>query len=216
MKNFILKCAVTCVTTFACINQTYAQAAKPHLGIKAGADLMTLGAATSNGISLNYKHQVGLQAGIYADVPLASNVSFVPQLLFSQKGGSLDASFTVGNVTTTFKGNSKINYLDVPLLFSFKLQPKLSFFVGPQVAFFMSQKSTLITYQNFDGVVQSNNSSDGFKKTILGGNLGVGYYFLKNVGLNLNYLFDFQHTYTGANDTGEKNSGFALTVSYLF
>jgi hypothetical protein len=58
--------------------------------------------------------------------------------------------------------------------------------------------------------------SNGFKKIIIGENLGLGYNFTKNVGLNLHCLIDFHHTYEGSTDTGETNSGLALSVSYLF
>jgi outer membrane immunogenic protein len=216
MKKLILSCAVACVAVFPCINKTFAQDSKPRIGIKAGADLMTLGAATFNGLSIIYNYTFGFQGGLYADVPLSSQVSFAPQVLFAQKGGSINTDISVGNTTYTLQGKLHINYLDVPLLMGFKLKPNLTVFVGPQASFFMSQSTNLTTYNGSAGVTQKDNSSQGFRKALIGGNLGVGYNINSNVGINLHYTFDFQHAGEGSTDTGERNRGFALTVGYLF
>lgn len=216
MKKFILSCAVACVATFACLNEAHAQDSQIRFGIKAGADLMTLGSATSNGISLNYSNRVGFQGGVYADVPLSENISFVPQVLFTQKGGNIKTSISAAGTTVTFDGKTQINYVDVPLLIAFKVQPNLSLFAGPQVAFFMSQKTTLNATDGTQTENESSTNSAEFKKVLVGGNIGVGYNFTENIGLNLHYIFDLQHAGTGDSDSGEKNRGFALSVSYLF
>lgn len=212
MKNLILSCAVACVAVIGSANQTVAQS-KTRYGIKAGIDLMTLGSATSNGISINYQSRAGFQGGFFAEEPLSGNVSFSSSLLYTQKGG--DFSTTISGIS--FKGSTQVNYIDVPLLFAFKLQSNISFYAGPQVAFLLSQRTTATGTRGGVTASDTNTSTDGMRKTIFGANLGAGYKFSKNVGINLNYIFDLQHTAeSGSNDTGEKNSGFALTVGYLF
>lgn len=213
MKNLTLAIAVACVAVIGSINQTFAQSSKTRYGIKAGIDLMTLGSATSNGVSINYQSRVGFQGGFYAEESLSENVSFSPSVLYTQKGG--DFNPTISGVS--FKGSTQINYIDVPLLFAFKLQSNISFYAGPQVSFLLSQRTTATGTMGSATATNTTTSTDGLRKTIFGANLGAGYKFSKNVGVNLNYIFDLQHVAeSGSNDSGEKNSGFVLTVGYLF
>jgi outer membrane immunogenic protein len=212
MKNLTLTIAVACVAIICCVNQTYAQTNKTRFGIKAGADLMTLGSATSNGLTINYTNRTGFQGGFYAEAPLSANIIFSPQLLYTQKGGNFKTTLS----GIAFEGYTQVNYLDVPVLFGFKLQSNLTFFAGPQVSFLLSQNTTATGTMSGVSNTQTSTSTDGLRKTIFGGNLGFGYNLSKNVSVNLNYLFDFQHSAESSSDSGERSGGFALTVGYLF
>lgn len=208
MKNLILSFAVACVAIVACTNQSLAQD-KPTFGMKAGLTVFTLGTATSQGITASYDMRPGFQAGFYAELPAAENILFVPQVLYTQKGGN--ATVTVSGVTATAK--TQVNYLDVPLLAGFKVQPNFTLYAGPQVAFLLSQTTTAVVS---NGGSVSASSTDGLRKSIFGGNIGAGYKFNNRVGANLHYMFDFSHAADEANDTGERNSGFAITLGYSF
>ena len=104
----------------------------------------------------------------------------------------------------------------LPLLFDFKLNPNFSVFVGPQVAFFMSQTTNITASLGNSSSTVSNSDSNGYRKTLIGANLGLGYKVNKDLGLKLHYVSDLQHAGDDANDTGERNSGFALTAGFLF
>lgn len=216
MKNLILSFTIICVSVFAGINKTFAQNTKPHVGFKVGVDEMTFGSISDNGGKGNYSYRTGLQIGLYADVPLSGSISFIPQVLFSHKGGKLKGAITIPNGGVITEG--EIDYFDVPLLVGFKPIPKLTIGAGPQVSFFSSQNTTTETFGGFDGVIGHNYTDDSFRKVLIGGNVGIGYNVYKNFDVNLNYTRDFQSpgksNYTLVN--GESNSGFALTVSYLF
>lgn len=207
MKNLILSLTLAFVAVLGFAGKTNAQSST-RVGLKAGLTYMTLGSATSNGISVNYDFRPGFQGGITFEAPLSESVSFNPQLLYTQKGGNVNTTISGIN----FKGFTQVNYLDLPLLFGFKANPKLAFFAGPQVSFLMSTK-TVATVNN---TTVTSTDKTGVKSTLLGGNLGAGYEISNNVGINLNYLFDFGHAGEGSNDTGERNSGFALTLGYKF
>jgi outer membrane immunogenic protein len=213
MKKILLSCAVACAAVIGSINQTFAQE-NNRIGIKAGVSMMTLGSSTTNGISINYDYRPGLQIGLFGETPLSKAVTFSPQVLFTQKGGNAKA--TISGITFDYK--SEITYLDIPFLFGFKPQPSLTFFVGPQVSFISSQKTTMETSGPGIQESQSSTGTEGLRKVLFGGNIGAGYNFNKKLGINLNYIFDFNHTFDGsvAEDTGEKNSGFVLSVSCLF
>jgi hypothetical protein len=208
MKKILLSCAVVCAAVIGSTNQTYAQ---NHIGIKAGVSLMNLGAATSNGISINYQYRSGLQIGVFGEENLSEKVTLSPQLLYTQKGGNVQT--TISGIE--FVGYTQINYIDLPVLFGFKLQPKLTFLVGPQASFLMSQK-TLITATGAGS--NTNTETEGLRRVLLGGNLGLAYNLTKHVSINANYIFDFNNVADGKStpDTGERNSGFVFTVGYLF
>ncbi|GAA4097951.1 porin family protein [Mucilaginibacter panaciglaebae] len=215
MKNFILSGMIVCAATFAGINKTYAQNTKPRVGFKVGVDDMTLGSMNKNGTVNGYHYRIGLQIGLYADLPINNKLSFMPQALFTQKGGKLKNAIVASNTTMV---DGEIDYLELPLLITFKPVPKLTIAAGPQASFFLSQGTTRREVGSFDIVNGSNYTNNGFTKVLIGGNLGVGYNFYKNFGLNLHYTRDFQSPGNGNGIlmNGERNSGFALTVSYLF
>jgi outer membrane immunogenic protein len=207
MKNLTLSLTLAFVAVLGFAGKTNAQSST-RVGLKAGLTYMTLGSATSNGISINYNYRPGFQGGITFEAPLSESISFNPQLLYTQKGG--DINTTISGITIT--GYTQVNYVDLPLLFGFKATPKLAFFVGPQVSFLMSTKSVATVM----GSTATSTDKTGIKNTLLGGNLGAGYEINDNLGINLNYLFDLGHAGEGSNDTGERNSGFALTLGYKF
>lgn len=209
MKKLIILSALG-LTFAAGLNTAKAQSTSPRIGIKAGANYMTLGQLETGGATYDYDYRFGFQGGLMADLPLSSQVSFMPQVLYTQKGGTLKA--TVANTTGEIK--TRLNYLDVPLLFGFKPSSEVTLFAGPQVAFLLSQSSD--TYVN--GAATSNTTStDGLRKNAIGGNVGIGYNFNSNVSLIGNYVFDFDKA---ANDNSSqskaKNSGFALSLGYSF
>lgn len=213
MKNLILSCAVVCAASFVCINKARAQETKTRFGIKAGADLMTLGKSSAGGNAGSYDYRPGFQGGVYGIAPLGDKLDFTLQVLYTQKGGNIKESAAVGDEIFQSALKSQVNYLDVPLLVGFKLQPDLTVTLGPQVSFLLSQKTTL------GGSGNSYTDTEGLRKVQIGGNLGVGYMINNNVGINLNYSIDFQH-FEKENgivlNPKERNSGFALTVGYLF
>jgi hypothetical protein len=209
MKKILLSCAVVCAAVIGSINQSFAQE-NNRIGIKIGVDMMTMGSSKLNGISINYDYRPGLQIGIFGETPLSKSVTFSPQLLVTQKGAN--AKTTISGIDFDYK--AQLNYLDIPLLFGFKPQPNLTFFVGPQVSFISSQKTTI----RVGTESESSTNTEGLRKVLFGGNLGAGYNFNTHVGLNVNYMFDFNNTFNGnaVEDTGERNSGFVLSVGYLF
>ena len=215
MKKIILSAAAACIAVLTTIGHAQAQNSKPIFGIKAGVDLMTLGSLNQNGVSVNYDYRAGFQGGLYADVSISNQVSFMPQLLYTQKGGNINTTLTNAGTSLKIIEHVQLNYFDVPLLFAFKPHTNLNLYVGPQVGFFLSQKSTATITDGTNTANDSNTSSDGVRKVVIGGNLGIGYNLAKNAGLDLNYIFDLQHV-ASQNDTGEKNSGFVLSVRYAF
>lgn len=208
MKNLILSISLAGMAIIAGAGKTYAQKSQTRVGIKAGLSLTTLGAATSNGISVNYDYRPGFQGGLFLETPLSKSVTFSPQVLFTQKGGNVNTTISGINI----KGNTQLNYIDVPLLVGFKANTNLTFYVGPQVSFLLSQKDVITSGPS----TATNTNTTGTRKTNFGGNLGAGYKFTNNLSLNANYIFDFNDAAEAGYSNGEKNSGFLFTLGLLF
>jgi outer membrane immunogenic protein len=207
MKNLTLSLTLAFVAILGFAGKTNAQSST-RVGLKAGLTYMTLGSATSNGISINYDYRPGFQGGIFVETALSESVLFTAQALYTQKGGNINT--TISGIT--FKGSSTVNYIDVPILVGFKANPKLAFYVGPQVSFLTSTKSVL----TINGATTTDDDKSSLNSTLFGGNIGAGYEIADNVGLNLNYITDFSHAAKTGFDAGEKNSGFILSLGIKF
>ncbi|MFD0750889.1 porin family protein [Mucilaginibacter calamicampi] len=208
MKNLSLSFAIALLAVLCFAGKSNAQS-KARVGIKAGLTYTTLGAATSNGISINYDYRPGFQGGVFVETPLSQSISFTAQALYTQKGGSINTTI----LNTKIDGYTQLNYLDVPLLVGFKANPKLAFYVGPQASFLLSQKTVVSTSSMGS---QTSTDKTGTKTSIFGGNIGAGYSITNDIGIHLNYIFDFGHAAESGYDTGERNSGFILGLGFKF
>lgn len=179
-------------------------------GIKAGANLMMSGKFNVSGTTYTSKYVPGFQAGFFMELPLSESISFMPEILYSQKGGKFEE--TVGGLAGEVK--TRIGYVDVPVLLSFNASPELSFVVGPQASFLVNQSTK--TYVN-GSLTDSNTDKEDLRKSIAGGVIGLGYKINPKVNLNARYNMDFQSV--GKDDVDQDKvrlSGFALSLGYHF
>ncbi|MFD2874555.1 porin family protein [Mucilaginibacter ximonensis] len=222
MKNLVLSCALACASILASINQSFAQSTKARWGIKGGLNVTTLGSYNdaARGVR-NYSYRPGFQAGVVGVLPFvfSDKFDFMPELFYSQKGAKATKSYIVGDIVSGADYKISMDYIDVPFLVGFKPRPDLTFTLGPQLSFLVSQKTTV----NYGNTESSSSNTSGYRKVSYGGNLGMAVAINPDFMLGLNYMYDFQHIYSpGVADGGydlhspERNSGFALTVSYLF
>lgn len=111
-------------------------------GIKAGFNLSDLRGGDKDA----YKDLESLKsyhAGIYAQFGLNDKISFQPELLFTRKG--FDAQqFTVQSTTpgqtTGEKRQTRLDYIQVPLLFVYNVFDNVSLHVGPQASLLVNAK----------------------------------------------------------------------------
>jgi len=189
---------------------TRAQTMDAKFGVKAGGNLMMAGDFNVLGNTYTSKYVPGFQAGFFLDLPLSEKLSFMPEVLYAQKGGKFES--TIGNTTGEIK--TRVGYIDVPVLLSFNATPMLSLMVGPQASFVVNQSTK--TYVN--GVeTAATSSTDDFRSAIAGGVVGLGYKITPKVNLNARYSMDFQ---SAANDDINQDksrfSGFALSLGFGF
>jgi len=189
---------------------TKAQTMDTKFGIKAGANMTMMGKYEFLGTTYTSEYVPGWQAGFYLDLPLSEKLSFMPEVLYSQKGGKIEA--TVGSNTGEIK--LRTGYIDVPVLLSFNATPQFSVVFGPQASFLVNQSTKI--YAN-DQLTTSTTDKDDFRSSIAGGIVGLGYKISPKVNLNARYTMDFQGlAKDNINQDDARFSGFALSVGFGF
>ena len=156
---------------------------QPGIGFKIGANISN-SVSTSN-YGYNTGSLVGLNLGLFADLPIIRPISFAPEVLYSQKG------YTVG--TSYGRFTQRTHFIDVPLLAKFKVGPNFNIVAGPQLSWLMS---TTNTYD--DGFVITERSTydndNNGHKTFLDGVLGVSFDLNRKVDLHGRYAINLQGT----------------------
>lgn len=123
----------------------FAQEKKAELGLKTGLNLSILSASMNS--ESGFKS--GLHFGFYLKTSIGKNVFFRPELYYSRQGQK-DEYVIPPNGPSVGKTTTRINYLNVPLLF--ETGRKLSFQFGPQVGFLLSAREEgTIGNENVDG-----------------------------------------------------------------
>ncbi len=189
---------------------TKAQTMKTKFGIKGGANLMMMGKYNFQGTEYTSKYAPGWQAGFYLDLPLSEKLSFMPEVLYSQKGSKIEETVlgTAGEIKL------KAGYIDVPVLLSFNASPQFSVVFGPQASFLVNQTTKFYANNTLTSTVTD---KDNFRSSIAGGIVGLGYKITPKVNLNARYSMDFQSiAKEDINQDKSRFSGFALSLGFGF
>ncbi|MFP5079391.1 porin family protein [Pedobacter sp. JCM 36344] len=188
---------------------TAANAQDIRFGVKAGLNLSNIIKDNGNN-NFSTKVNPGFNAGVTVDIPLVAGIAFTPELLFASKG--YKATTALGEFTQTSY------FVDVPILASIKVAGSgLNIVVGPQVSFLTSTKNK---FDNGFGTTQSqyNEDSDRFKKSLLGGVIGLRYDINNKFDIHGRYALDFQkNNEDGTSQTPKfKNQVFSVGVGVKF
>jgi Outer membrane protein beta-barrel domain len=158
-------------------------------GVKGGLNLSKV-TNSSGGSSL-----VGSNIGGFAEIKLNEKFAIQPELLYSGQGVK-DQDF----------GDFRMNYINVPVMAKYFIAEAFNIEAGPQIGFLVSAKMLGI------------DAKDGFKTLDFGMNLGAGYDFSKNLGINLRYCMGISGVVKELTpgDTASKNSVIQLSAQYKF
>jgi hypothetical protein len=188
---------------------TAADAQDIRFGVKAGLNLPNIIKDDGNN-DFSTKINPGFNAGVTVDIPLVSGLAFTPEILFASKG--YKATTTLGEFTQT------TYFVDVPILASIKVAGSgLNIVVGPQVSFLTSTKNK---FDSGFGTVENqyDEDADKFKKSLLGGVIGLRFDINDKFDIHGRYALDFQkNNEDGTNRTPEfKNQVFSVGVGVKF
>ncbi|WP_423130276.1 porin family protein [Gaoshiqia sp. Z1-71] len=176
-----------------------------NFGLKFGANLSNAD-FKAEGMTFSPDDRFGIHFGVVSEFPLNEALFISPGLVFSQKGYKIE-----------FEGEKyqdRLNYLDVPVNFLYKVDltgPKLVLHAGPNFGFGLSGKSE---ENGVEEDIEFGGGADELKRIDFGLNFGVGAEIMP-VQLTLNYTL-------GLNDISNidgmtvKNKLLSLSLVYLF
>jgi hypothetical protein len=126
---------------FFLASQTKAQSL--HIGIKAGANL-----AEINGRSFNAGIQAGFVVGGYLEMAIDKKWGLQPELLYTQTRATTSQEFPYAS-NPQFDGipgrTVTLNYINVPVLVTYKLLPVLSLQAGPSLGILLNTSQNIMT-----------------------------------------------------------------------
>lgn len=177
----------------------FANAQKTRFGVKGGLNVSSY----TGGNYYDAKSLIGFHVGGFAEIKVIERLAIQPELLFSTQGAKME-----------YPGesdyDSKLNYLNIPVLAKFFITKEFTVEAGPQIGFLLSAKD--------DG----EDAKDFYKTTDFGFNLGAGYSFTDNLSVNLRYTVGLSNIADYETDNVEdfldspKNSNLALSLAYKF
>ena len=176
------------LTAAAVFAFSFANAQDMKFGVKGGLNSSTLSGADGA------KSIIGVNLGGFVEFKVSDKFSVQPELLYSMQGAKFET------------GTLNMNYINIPVMAKYAVADKFNLQAGPQIGFLMSAK-----YDSVD-------VKDQMKSLDFGVNLGAGYDFTENLGLDLRYNLGLAQTQkelmTG--QTAAKNAVIQLSVGYKF
>ncbi|MDP9077878.1 MAG: PorT family protein [Bacteroidota bacterium] len=196
-------------------------------GIKGGLNLTQVPVqSTTFGVSSSSdKYLAGFHIGGLVDIGFES-FSIQPGIFYTTKGGNTDANIDIDfggqQFTGTAKVKTKLNYLEVPVNFIYKVPAgdgKVFFGAGPYIGYGLSGNASVTSNVNGQTATQNQDvkfgNGDGeIKNPDFGFNILAGYELPMGVTLNAGYGQSFAGS---SNTSGKvKNQGFQFSVGYFF
>ena len=213
MKKLILGLAVTASSlAFAQTTATTTSSSSPvRFGIKAGMNVSSL---SKDGALEDQGSKIGFNAGVFANIPVASSFSIQPEVLYSQYGDKYD-QVIAGN---RYSRARHLDYVAVPVMFQYNVIPNLYLEAGPEFGILVSAKNKFKNETNNDVITESGDYKDDLNSFNLGIGLGAGYYFTDNIGITARYtagLTDIAKDRPSGSDA-TRNNVFQVGLAYKF
>lgn len=180
MKKLKVKLGIVAVMLML-VGVKQASAQEARSGIKGGLNLSNLYVDDVDDENV----RVGFNAGIYTQIMIGETFAIQPELLYSAKGAKTEYDNTFGNGETDFN----LNYIEAPILATFKLGDAADIHIGPYFGYLVSAKSKS-TNETVFGDVDSEGEfeRDNFNKFDYGLAGGIGFNFSAlTIGLRYNY-----------------------------
>lgn len=176
MKKIILSIASIIIGSVS-----YAQDSKSNtgFGIKGGVNFTNLYTDDVNDNNMLTSFNVG----VFATLPLTSNLAIQPEVNFSRKGAELVYDNLFASGTAKFK----LNYIEVPVLLKINITDNFNIHAGPYLAYLINAQ---VTNESSGGSFdfEENFDNDDFEKFDYGLSGGLGFDFTSiSIGARYNY-----------------------------
>ena len=141
-----------------------------NFGLKGGLNLATW---SKNNSGVGYQNRAGFNAGLYANVPIGTNLAIQPEVVYSSQG----TKYTIANA----EHNLALNYVNIPVMLQAKVGGGVYAQAGPQIGFLTG------TADKVNGVETNYFSTNDFKKTDVAVGFGLGYSGASPLGIDARY-----------------------------
>ncbi len=170
--------------------------------------------------NFNTERRLSFHLGVYSEFELSKNFSLSPRIIYSSQGYNLDLELrqTIDSPITIFEIANRLNYLNIPILFKYYVDSRISLNFGPQLGFLLNTASVNKNPTSFSIDSQSLNSSGDFKIDY-GAKIGLTYLVNNNINIEIGYFQGFSNISRGeiasvVNNESNNNSVFQLSVGY--
>jgi hypothetical protein len=119
-----------------------------HIGAKAGANIFKV-----DGSSMKDQFIFGYNVGAFAEINFSKKVGIQPEVMWNQTNYRTGTKFSNIYPDGIDDVKGKLNYLSIPVLFSYSPAKVISFQLGPQFGLLLNQDKSLVK-----------NGEDAFKK----------------------------------------------------
>ncbi len=192
------------------LTDEFDQRLKPQFGFRIGTNCSNV--FDPEGAAFKTTSLIRLVAGVFFVYPINAGVGLQPEILFSQKGFKvsgkiLDAPYNLTRTT---------NYLDVPILFAFKLTPNFTILIGPQYSYLINQQDVFDL--NTTNVAQENEfAKNNIRKNMFGFSFGIDAH-VNHLLLGLRAQWDVLTNTEAETSTAPiyKNALLRATIGYRF
>ncbi len=174
-------------------------------GVKSGINI-----ATTEGLYAYPKNRIGWYAGGFAAIPLYKKFFLQPELLYSSKGDR-----TLYQAGADSKSVTRLNFINIPILFGYKIDKKTSVVFGPEFGYL---ESAQLKYSS-EFMNVSKNYPPKFE---VGLDVGINYSITKKIGAEVRYNYGFNTLYSVdavGNRYGDIKGGnrvFQIGLNYTF
>nr|WP_315028283.1 porin family protein [uncultured Chryseobacterium sp.] len=212
MKKLILGLAVTAGTLAFAQQKTSTNPVT--FGVKGGMNVSSL----SNGADLSdSKSKIGFNAGVFANIPVASNFSVQPEVIYNDLGSKVTREYSALGNTYRSEYSRNLGYVAVPVMFQYNATPEFFLEAGPEFGFLVSAKDKFKNSTNNNNNTQiATLNKDDFQTFNFGIGIGAGYYFLPNLGITARYTAGLTDIYKNNSGDAVKNNVFQVGLAYKF
>ena len=164
------------------------------------------------------ERRISYHIGAFSFLSLSDRITFSPRVAYSSQGYDIELELqqTVDEPPTRFEFTTRLNYLNVPLLFKYYLKPDLSINFGPQLGFLLN---TVTINKNTSGPSLGDDTTrfSGDFKIDYGLKVGASYAINHDLFVELNYFQGFSNISRDSiiPEESNNNSVYQLSVGYF-
>lgn len=191
-KTIMMAVALTIIGTVSMKAQENDTRENIHFGAKVGLNISNI--YDTQGENFTADNRAGFVTGVFMQVPIVKYFGIQPEILFSQKGFNAKGSM-LGN---RYDVSRTLNFLDLPVLVSFKPTEMFTILAGPQFSYLLSQNDVYADGGNNVSQVQEFNNDNLRKNTLC---------FLTGADINIKqFVFSGRVGWDLSNNNGDGTS----------